>query len=139
MTCIPLYCDQQLQSNAYQNCYLQTITVFVRRESISFLSSSDCSLMSSAGAISVLTGLANNPDGLKYIALSQCGLTGKTVTYLATMLNDNPCHLSTLSHLDLSHNNLKDDVHVSYIFFFRSLLDYSSLRLNLTFFFSEFI
>ncbi|XP_063828094.1 F-actin-uncapping protein LRRC16A isoform X2 [Ostrinia nubilalis] len=68
------------------------------------------------GAISVLTGLASNPDGLKYIALSQCGLTGKTVTYLATMLNDNPCHLSTLSHLDLSHNNLKDDVHNLYNF-----------------------
>jgi hypothetical protein len=67
----------------------------------------------SAGAISVLSGLANNPDGLRYIALSQCGLTGKTVTHLAMMLNDNPCHLSTLSHLDLSHNNLKDDVHVS--------------------------
>ncbi|RVE52984.1 hypothetical protein evm_002282 [Chilo suppressalis] len=68
------------------------------------------------GAMSVLSGLANNPDGLRYIALSQCGLTGKTVTHLATMLNDNPCHLSTLSHLDLSHNNLKDDVHNLYNF-----------------------
>lgn len=66
------------------------------------------------GAISILGGLANNPDGLRHIALSQCGLTGKTVMHLATMLNDNPCHLSTLSHLDLSYNNLKDDVHVSY-------------------------
>lgn len=65
------------------------------------------------GAISILSGLANNPDGLRHIALSQCGLTGKTVMHLATMLNDNPCHLSTLSHLDLSYNNLKDDVHVS--------------------------
>ncbi|XP_059054048.1 F-actin-uncapping protein LRRC16A isoform X2 [Achroia grisella] len=68
------------------------------------------------GAISILSGLASNPDGLRYIALSQCGLTGKTVTHLATMLNDNPSHLSTLSHLDLSHNNLKDDVHNLYNF-----------------------
>ncbi|KAI8426526.1 hypothetical protein MSG28_005332 [Choristoneura fumiferana] len=67
-------------------------------------------------AISILSGLANNPDGLRHIALSQCGLTGKTVSHLATMLNDNPCHLSTLSHLDLSHNNLKDDVHNLYNF-----------------------
>ncbi|XP_050351843.1 F-actin-uncapping protein LRRC16A isoform X2 [Nymphalis io] len=68
------------------------------------------------GAISMLTGLGNNPDGLRYIALSQCGLTGKTVSHLAVMLNDSPCHLSTLSHLDLSHNNLKDDVHNLYNF-----------------------
>ncbi|KAH9637129.1 hypothetical protein HF086_016151 [Spodoptera exigua] len=68
------------------------------------------------GAISILGGLANNPDGLRHIALSQCGLTGKTVMHLATMLNDNPCHLSTLSHLDLSYNNLKDDVHNLYNF-----------------------
>ncbi|CAK1556172.1 unnamed protein product [Leptosia nina] len=68
------------------------------------------------GAISVLTGLANNPDGLRHIALSQCGVTGKTVSHLATLLNDNPCHLNTLSHLDLSHNNLKDDVHHLYNF-----------------------
>lgn len=66
------------------------------------------------GAISILTGLSNNQDGLRHIALSQCGITGKTVSHLAAMLNDNPRHLSTLSHLDLSHNNLKDDVHVSY-------------------------
>ncbi|KAG6442208.1 hypothetical protein O3G_MSEX002246 [Manduca sexta] len=68
------------------------------------------------GAISILSGVANNPDGLRHVALSQCGLTGKTVVHLATMLNDNPCHLLTLSHLDLSHNNLKDDVHNLYNF-----------------------
>lgn len=66
-----------------------------------------------AGAISLLSGLSGNTNGVRYVALSQCGLTGKTVTHLAAMLNDNPSHLSTLSHLDLSHNNLKDDVHVS--------------------------
>nr|XP_049706740.1 F-actin-uncapping protein LRRC16A isoform X3 [Helicoverpa armigera] len=68
------------------------------------------------GAISILSGLANNMDGMRHIALSQCGLTGKTVMHLATMLNDNPSHLSTLSHLDLSYNNLKDDVHNLYNF-----------------------
>ncbi|XP_022129045.2 F-actin-uncapping protein LRRC16A isoform X1 [Pieris rapae] len=68
------------------------------------------------GAISVLTGLANNPDGIRHIALSQCGVTGKSVAHLAQLLNDNPCHLNTLSHLDLSHNNLKDDVHHLYNF-----------------------
>ncbi|XP_049874109.1 F-actin-uncapping protein LRRC16A isoform X3 [Pectinophora gossypiella] len=68
------------------------------------------------GAISILSGLANNLDGLRSISLSQCGLTGKTVSHLAAMLNDNQCHLSTLSHLDLSHNNLKDDVHNLYNF-----------------------
>ncbi|XP_047993158.1 F-actin-uncapping protein LRRC16A isoform X2 [Leguminivora glycinivorella] len=68
------------------------------------------------GAISILSGLALNPDGLRQISLSQCGLTGKTVSHLAAMLNDNPNHLSTLSHLDLSHNNLKDDVHNLYNF-----------------------
>lgn len=65
-----------------------------------------------AGAISVLTGLASNPDGLRHVALSQCGLTGKSVAHLAQLLADHPCHLDTLAHLDLSHNNLKDDVHV---------------------------
>ncbi|XP_053606598.1 F-actin-uncapping protein LRRC16A isoform X2 [Plodia interpunctella] len=68
------------------------------------------------GAISVLTGLASNPNGLQYLAMSQCGVTGKTVTHLASMLNDNMNHLSTLSHLDLSQNNLKDDVHNLYNF-----------------------
>ncbi|KAG7296191.1 hypothetical protein JYU34_021292 [Plutella xylostella] len=68
------------------------------------------------GAISILSGLAQNPDGLRSISLSQCGVTGKTVSHLATILNDNVCHLSTLSHLDLSHNNLKDDVHTLYNF-----------------------
>ncbi|VVC90907.1 unnamed protein product [Leptidea sinapis] len=64
----------------------------------------------------VLTGLGNNPNGLRQIALSQCGITGKTVTHLAAMLNDNPAHLNTLTHLDLSHNNLKDDVQNLYNF-----------------------
>lgn len=68
------------------------------------------------GAISILSGISNNPEGLRHVALSQCGVTGKTVVHLATILNDNPCHLSTLAHLDLSHNNLKDDVHNLYNF-----------------------
>ncbi|XP_045451014.1 F-actin-uncapping protein LRRC16A [Melitaea cinxia] len=68
------------------------------------------------GAISVLTGLGNNPDGLRHVALAQCGLTGKAVAHLAAMLNDSPAHLATLAHLDLSHNNLKDDVHNLYNF-----------------------
>ncbi|XP_041986576.1 F-actin-uncapping protein LRRC16A isoform X4 [Aricia agestis] len=68
------------------------------------------------GAISVLSGLANNPDGLRQISLSQCGITGKTVTHLAAILNDSAAHLTTLTHLDLSHNNLKDDVHNLYNF-----------------------
>ncbi|XP_050672069.1 F-actin-uncapping protein LRRC16A isoform X2 [Leptidea sinapis] len=68
------------------------------------------------GATSVLTGLGNNLNGLRQIALSQCGITGKTVTHLAAMLNDNPAHLNTLTHLDLSHNNLKDDVQNLYNF-----------------------
>ncbi|XP_061378278.1 F-actin-uncapping protein LRRC16A isoform X3 [Danaus plexippus] len=68
------------------------------------------------GAISILTGLSNNPSGLRSISLSQCGVTGKTVCQLAVMLNDAPAHLNTLAHLDLSHNNLKDDVHNLYNF-----------------------
>lgn len=133
MTCSTLYCDQQFTKQCLSKLLL-TNNVCFRQAEINFLSSIDCSL-ASAGAISVLTGLANNPDGLKYIALSQCGLTGKTVTYLATMLNDNPCHLSTLSHLDLSQNNLKDDVHVSShkpFFFYTSL---HQLKITLPFFY----
>ncbi|CAH0729640.1 unnamed protein product, partial [Brenthis ino] len=68
------------------------------------------------GAISVLTGLSANPAGLRHLALAQCGLTGKAVAHLAAVLGDSPAHLSTLTHLDLSHNNLKDDVHNLYNF-----------------------
>lgn len=68
------------------------------------------------GAMSILSGLAANKDGLRHITLSQCGITGKTALYLATILNDNPNNLTTLTHLDLSNNNLKDDFHNLYNF-----------------------
>lgn len=70
------------------------------------------------------------------------------------MLNDNPSHLSTLSHLDLSHNNLKDDVHVSifhtapalvgFIFFQNHVLNtnkviWINIYVNNEYFVTEFI
>ncbi|XP_077293298.1 capping protein regulator and myosin 1 linker 1 leucine rich repeat protein isoform X2 [Arctopsyche grandis] len=63
------------------------------------------------GAIIIVNALASNEAGLKHICLSKCGITGKAANSLGTMLCENMNNLETLTHLDLSHNNLKDDIH----------------------------
>lgn len=68
------------------------------------------------GAIIIVNALASNESGLKHICLSKCGITGKAANSLGIMLCENMNNLETLTHLDLSYNNLKDDIHVNFLF-----------------------
>lgn len=57
---------------------------------------------------------AKLPKGIVHLNLSHCGLTSKGVNGLATSLSLNPATPSTLSYLNLSGNNLKDEINVSF-------------------------
>lgn len=75
------------------------------------------------GAIHLAGPLAKVSKGLCKLSLSHCGLTAKGVNQIAHSLSLNQSVSSTLTHLDLSGNSLKDDINVSFImFFFLSLL-----------------
>jgi hypothetical protein len=55
---------------------------------------------------------ARLPTGLVKLNLSFCGLTCKGVNQLSHALLSNANMSSTLAHLDLSGNNLKEDLNV---------------------------
>lgn len=57
--------------------------------------------------------LAKVPKGLVHLNLSHCGLTSKGVNQLAHALSLNKLMPNTLTYLNLSGNNLKEDVNVS--------------------------
>lgn len=57
--------------------------------------------------------IAKLTNGLTKLCLSHCGLTSKGVNQVAHSLSMNPEISNTLTHLDLSGNNLKDDIIVS--------------------------
>lgn len=53
------------------------------------------------------------PKGLIHLNLSHCGLSSKGVNQLAHALSLNKIMPSTLTYLNLSGNNLKEEINVS--------------------------
>ncbi|XP_075224401.1 capping protein regulator and myosin 1 linker 1 leucine rich repeat protein [Lycorma delicatula] len=62
------------------------------------------------GATHLSSPLAKVPKGLIHLNLSHCGLTSKGVNQLAHALSLNKLMPNTLTYLNLSGNNLKEDV-----------------------------
>lgn len=54
------------------------------------------------------------PKGLIHLNLSHCGLSSKGVNQLAHALSLNKFMPSTLTYLNLSGNNLKEEINVSF-------------------------
>lgn len=67
-----------------------------------------------SGAVHLAGPIAKISKGLCKLSLSQCGLTAKGVNQIAHSLSLNQSISSSLTHLDLSGNNLKDEINVSY-------------------------
>lgn len=65
------------------------------------------------GAVHLAGPIAKVSKGLCKLSLSHCGLTAKGVNQMAHSLSLNQSIASSLTYLDLSGNNLKDDINVS--------------------------
>ena len=66
-----------------------------------------------SGALHFAGPIAKISKGLCKLCLGHCGLTSKGVNQIAHSLSLNQSISSSLTHLDLSGNNLKDDINVS--------------------------
>lgn len=67
------------------------------------------------GALHLAGPIAKISKGLCKLCLGHCGLTSKGVNQIAHSLSLNQSISSSLTYLDLSGNNLKDDINVSKI------------------------
>lgn len=65
------------------------------------------------GAVHLSGPIAKISKGLCKLSLGHCGLTSKGVNQIAHSLSLNQSIASSLTYLDLSGNNLKDDINVS--------------------------
>lgn len=65
------------------------------------------------GAIHLNKPIARVPKGLVHLNLAHCGLTSKGVNNIAHALSQNKTMHTTLTYLNLSGNNLKDEINVS--------------------------
>lgn len=65
------------------------------------------------GASHLSSPIAKVPKGLIHLNLSHCGLSSKGVNQLAHALSLNKIMPSTLTYLNLSGNNLKEEINVS--------------------------
>lgn len=65
-----------------------------------------------SGALHLAGPIAKISKGLCKLCLGHCGLTSKGVNQIAHSLSLNQSISSSLTHLDLSGNNLKDDINV---------------------------
>lgn len=72
------------------------------------------------GAVHLAGPIAKISKGLCRLSLSHCGLTSKGVNQMAHSLTLNQSISTSLTYLDLSGNNLKDDINVSNFFFFKN-------------------
>lgn len=68
------------------------------------------------GAIYLAGCITKLNKGLVHLNLSHCGLTSKGVNQLSQALLSNGSMFTTLNYLNLSGNNLKDDIGVSVSF-----------------------
>ncbi|XP_066998308.2 F-actin-uncapping protein LRRC16A isoform X2 [Anabrus simplex] len=62
------------------------------------------------GANHLSSPLARVPKGLKHLNLAHCGLSSKGVNQLAHALSLNKCMPNTLTYLNISGNNLKEEI-----------------------------
>lgn len=69
--------------------------------------------MNVVGGCHLSTPLSKVPKGLVHLNLAHCGLTSKGVNQLAHALSLNKLMPNTLTYLNLSGNNFKEDVNVS--------------------------
>ncbi|XP_073848099.1 capping protein regulator and myosin 1 linker 1 leucine rich repeat protein isoform X5 [Musca autumnalis] len=67
-------------------------------------------LIEDKGAIHLAGPIAKVSKGLCKLALAHCGLTAKGVNQMSHSLSLNQSISNSLTHLDLSGNNLKDDI-----------------------------
>ncbi|XP_075169303.1 capping protein regulator and myosin 1 linker 1 leucine rich repeat protein isoform X3 [Haematobia irritans] len=67
-------------------------------------------LIEDKGAIHLAGPIAKVSKGLCKLALAHCGLTSKGVNQMSHSLSLNQSISNSLTHLDLSGNNLKDDI-----------------------------
>lgn len=65
------------------------------------------------GASHIKSPISRVPKGLIHLNLAHCGLTSKGINLIAHALSLNKFMPNTLTHLNLSENNLKEDVTVS--------------------------
>lgn len=70
-------------------------------------------LIKFTGALHLAGPIAKISKGLCKLCLGHCGLTSKGVNQIAHSLSLNQSISSSLTYLDLSGNNLKDDINVS--------------------------
>lgn len=70
------------------------------------------------GAVHLAGPIAKVSKGLCKLSLSHCGLTSKGVQQIANSFSLNQSISNTLTYLDLSGNNLKDDISVSFELYF---------------------
>lgn len=82
-------------------------------------------LIEDKGAIHLAGPIAKLAKGLSKLSLAHCGLTAKGVNQIAHSLSLNQTIANSLTHLDLSGNNLKDDVNV------RIKLRFSKMQLEI--------
>lgn len=64
------------------------------------------------GAVHLAGPIAKISKGLCKLSLSHCGLTAKGVNQMAHSLSLNQSISTSLTYLDLSGNNLRDDINV---------------------------
>lgn len=72
-----------------------------------------------SGTVHLGNAFSKLPKGLVHLNLSHCGLTSKGVNQLAHALTLNKVMPSTLSYLNLSGNNLKEEINVSVRYYFK--------------------
>lgn len=73
----------------------------------------NCTFIIFLGTVHLGNAFSKLPKGLIHLNLSHCGLTSKGVNQLAHALTLNKAMPSTLSYLNLSGNNLKEEMNVS--------------------------
>jgi len=79
------------------------------------------------GASHLSSPLAKVPKGLIHLNLSHCGLSSKGVNQLAHALSLNKFMPSTLTYLNLSGNNLKEEINVRFLANTSSFLNKSTV------------
>lgn len=85
------------------------------------------------GAVHLAGPIAKISKGLGKLSLTQCGLTAKGVNQISHSLSLNQSIATSLTHLELSGNNLKDEINVCVSMAYIEIIVYKMI------FFLEFV